>query len=163
MGLGKTVQVIALLLHLRSSLPPPPAPPHPPFLVIVPASVLPSWQRELARFAPSLGVATYAGGRAARDAVYSASIATRAAPVVLTTFEYAMQPADRARLARVRWSMLVVVRARGGGCGRRERRPRGVKEDDARVWVPLPDAAPLLAPVHSSRTRRTASRTGRAS
>jgi len=52
MGLGKTVQLIALLLHrVRSG----------PALVVAPTSVCENWQRELARFAPSLSVGNYAG------------------------------------------------------------------------------------------------------
>ncbi len=56
MGLGKTVQVIALLLHLRVSHDP--ARPVPgdqrASLLVVPASLIPNWRAELARFAPSL-------------------------------------------------------------------------------------------------------------
>jgi non-specific serine/threonine protein kinase len=57
MGLGKTVQLLALLLHRRAG----------PALLICPLSVLGNWQREAARFAPSLrveilhGAASFAG------------------------------------------------------------------------------------------------------
>ncbi len=47
MGLGKTVQTIAFLLHKQSEG---------PSLVVAPASVVPNWKKELARFAPSLQV-----------------------------------------------------------------------------------------------------------
>lgn len=47
MGLGKTVQLIALLLHLA---------PKGPSLVVAPLSLQNNWERELARFAPSLRV-----------------------------------------------------------------------------------------------------------
>ena len=46
MGLGKTVQLLSLLLHARQG----------PTLLICPLSVLGNWQREAARFAPSLRV-----------------------------------------------------------------------------------------------------------
>jgi non-specific serine/threonine protein kinase len=46
MGLGKTVQLIALLTLLDRG----------PHLLVVPASLVGNWQRELARFAPSLRV-----------------------------------------------------------------------------------------------------------
>ena len=47
MGLGKTVQTIAFLLHTAQDG---------PSMVAAPASVVLNWQRELARFAPSLHV-----------------------------------------------------------------------------------------------------------
>lgn len=70
MGLGKTIQVIALLLHIRNSrLPqgpanrdkgaPPPAPDSPPSLpslLVVPASLIGNWRKEIERFAPDLRV-----------------------------------------------------------------------------------------------------------
>jgi hypothetical protein len=46
MGLGKTVQLLALLLHRRPG----------PALLICPLSVLGNWQREAARFAPDMEV-----------------------------------------------------------------------------------------------------------
>jgi hypothetical protein len=47
MGLGKTVQTIAYLLYIAKEG---------ASLVVAPASVVPNWKRELARFAPSLQV-----------------------------------------------------------------------------------------------------------
>jgi SNF2 family DNA or RNA helicase len=52
MGLGKTVQLIALLLHRARTG---------PALVVAPTSVAENWMRELARFAPSLDACVYAG------------------------------------------------------------------------------------------------------
>lgn len=49
MGLGKTLQSIAYLLLMASKG---------PSLVVAPASVVPNWRKELARFAPSLQVFT---------------------------------------------------------------------------------------------------------
>jgi len=51
MGLGKTVQTIALLLARADQG---------PALVVAPTSVIGNWARELARFAPSLRVVSYA-------------------------------------------------------------------------------------------------------
>jgi superfamily II DNA or RNA helicase len=45
MGLGKTVQTIAYLIYMQKEG---------PSLVVAPTSVVPNWQKELARFAPSL-------------------------------------------------------------------------------------------------------------
>ncbi|MBI3462669.1 MAG: DEAD/DEAH box helicase [Planctomycetes bacterium] len=53
MGLGKAIQVIDLLLHLKRSRP---AQGGPPSLLIVPASLIGNWRQELARFGPSLRV-----------------------------------------------------------------------------------------------------------
>ena len=51
MGLGKTVQVIALLLDLKRDEP------REPSLLVVPASLIANWKSELARFAQSLDFA----------------------------------------------------------------------------------------------------------
>lgn len=51
MGLGKTVQVIAMMCHLIAT-----QGAGPPFLIAAPASVLPNWAAELARWAPKLRV-----------------------------------------------------------------------------------------------------------
>lgn len=48
MGLGKTVQVLAMLHILKRNKV------RGPHLLVVPASVLPNWQREIERFCPSL-------------------------------------------------------------------------------------------------------------
>ena len=65
------MQVIALLCHLAE---------HEqlargPFMIVVPASVLPNWAAELARWAPQLDVAAYTGPEAARAAVYAQKLA----------------------------------------------------------------------------------------
>ena len=50
MGLGKTIQVLALMLHRQEQSP------HfgPPTLLICPTSLLGNWEREIAKFAPSV-------------------------------------------------------------------------------------------------------------
>jgi len=70
MGLGKTVQAIALLLHVKAKQK------RAPNLVVAPTSVVPNWEREIARFAPSLQTLIWQGpGRHGRqDEVASADV-----------------------------------------------------------------------------------------
>lgn len=64
MGLGKTVQTITTLnvLHHDYEL-------HGPFLVVVPLSVIHSWQNEFAKWAPSLNAIVYIGNRESREII----------------------------------------------------------------------------------------------
>jgi hypothetical protein len=64
MGLGKTVQALAWLLHLATGPQAAPAERTPPAaefraLVVCPKSVMHGWLAEVARFAPSLGIAAF--------------------------------------------------------------------------------------------------------
>ncbi|MFA6505820.1 MAG: SNF2-related protein, partial [Treponemataceae bacterium] len=58
MGLGKTVQAIALILKLKEENRLIDG-----TLIVVPASLMTNWRRELERFAPSLGIHEYYGPR----------------------------------------------------------------------------------------------------
>jgi SNF2 family DNA or RNA helicase len=79
MGLGKTIQAIALMLRLRED-----GLAGEGILVVAPAALLENWERELARFAPSLRVVRYHGpGRA---------LPTEGA-VVITSYETATRDA----------------------------------------------------------------------
>jgi superfamily II DNA or RNA helicase len=75
MGLGKTVQTIALLLAVKQEEKPLSA------LIVAPTSVVTNWERELARFAPSLSVALWHGA----DRHENAS-AVEKAEVVITSY-----------------------------------------------------------------------------
>lgn len=68
-GLGKTVQVIALMTHLVFARKEPG-----PYLIVVPASVLSHWQDEVARFSPQLSVAAYRGNPDTRAAVWDKQV-----------------------------------------------------------------------------------------
>ena len=56
MGLGKTIQTIAHLLRLKEK-----GELNKPALIIVPTSLIANWEREISRFAPSLGFETIYG------------------------------------------------------------------------------------------------------
>ncbi len=54
MGLGKTIQALALLLHEKRLKPP-------PSLIVAPTSVVFNWEKEAAKFAPSLKILRHTG------------------------------------------------------------------------------------------------------
>jgi superfamily II DNA or RNA helicase len=93
MGLGKTIQLLALLLHRRDG----------PALLICPLSVLGNWQREAARFAPSLRLSVLHGSERPDPATLAD------ADVVLTTYATATRDADA--LAAISWDRVVLDEA----------------------------------------------------
>jgi ATP-dependent DNA helicase len=60
MGLGKTVQTVAFLSHLRDNSI------IGPFLIVVPLSTLMNWQKEVKRWCPSMDALIFHGTRAER-------------------------------------------------------------------------------------------------
>ena len=95
MGLGKTIQVIALHLHRRDSK-------AGPTLVVCPASLLGTWEREVRRFAPDIPVRRYhGGGRHLQDLGVD--------EVVLATYGVVLR--DSARLAQIGWGLVVADEA----------------------------------------------------
>ena len=98
MGLGKTVQVLALLQARREAGAPGPA------LLVVPTSLLHSWQTQAAQFTPDLRLLTLHGtGRAARRE------AALQADLVLTT--YPLLARDRDWLAGQDWPLVILDEA----------------------------------------------------
>jgi len=87
MGLGKTIQVIALLLELKDSL-------RGPALLICPTSVLGNWERELARFGPSLSWYRHHGPDRERSAERLKRKAGAGGTVLLTTYPLLRQDAE---------------------------------------------------------------------
>ncbi len=103
MGLGKTVQVLAFLLARHAA-----APPEGPHLLVCPTSVLGIWEREAARFAPSLAVHLhYGAGRAATGK----ALAAATPPGSLCVTSYALLRRDRKLLAARRWATVVLDEA----------------------------------------------------
>ena len=97
MGLGKTMQVIAELLHLKAegSL---------PALVVAPISLLTNWERECAKFAPSLNTFIHHGNNRTgnfRDLLYY--------DVVITS--YTTVVSDQHMLNMITWQLVVLDEA----------------------------------------------------
>ena len=102
MGLGKTIQLIALLLHERESGKSPG-----PTLLVVPMSLVGNWQREIARFAPSLNVLVHHGLDRLTGQEFVAEVA--AYHVVIAT--YGLTYRDREHLAKVDWHRVALDEA----------------------------------------------------
>ncbi len=95
MGLGKTIQVIALHLRRRDTK-------AGPTLVVCPASLLGTWEREVRRFAPDVPVRRYhGGGRHLQDLAVD--------EIVLVTYGVVLR--DSARIAEVGWGLVVADEA----------------------------------------------------
>ena len=102
MGLGKTIQMIALWLHEREEGDPPG-----PTLLVVPMSLVGNWQREIARFAPSLKVMVHHGLERLTGDDFAAE--ARRHDVVIST--YGLAHRDLQHLARVDWHRLALDEA----------------------------------------------------
>jgi superfamily II DNA or RNA helicase len=86
MGLGKTLQTLCALEG--------------PSLVVAPTSVLPNWQKEIARFRPALNVSVYHGTDRELD---------QRADITLTS--YALLRRDVALLEKLQWNTVVLDEA----------------------------------------------------
>jgi superfamily II DNA or RNA helicase len=95
MGLGKTVQAIAALLRLREE-----GVLAGPSLIVAPAALLDNWERELARFAPTLKTGRYHGARRTLKT---------GVDVFLTTYQTAVR--DEVKLKDAPFSLLIVDEA----------------------------------------------------
>jgi hypothetical protein len=103
MGLGKTVQTIAFLLARRHATPRDGR----PSLIVCPMSVVGNWERELARFAPTLPVRRHHGADRARTLEALAAAPSHA--VVITTYGTLRQ--DRGVLGEMDWAVAVLDEA----------------------------------------------------
>jgi superfamily II DNA or RNA helicase len=103
MGLGKTVQTIAFLLSRRAASPAD----RRPTLIVCPTSVLGNWERELARFAPTLPVLRHHGWGRAREARALAEAEPHA--VVITTYGLLRRDVDV--LGAIEWGVVVLDEA----------------------------------------------------
>jgi SNF2 family DNA or RNA helicase len=97
MGLGKTAQTLSLLLAERADGPVAPT------LLICPMSLVSNWQKEAARFAPSLRTYVHHGMMRKREDELGAAVA--AADLVITTYGTALR--DCALLRDLNWERVV--------------------------------------------------------
>ncbi len=93
MGLGKTLQVLAHVLAEKDRA-------GAPTLVIMPTSLIPNWQAETARFAPSLRALTLHGGERRNEFERIAQ-----ADIVFTT--YALLQRDEEELSKTEFALVV--------------------------------------------------------
>jgi superfamily II DNA or RNA helicase len=98
MGLGKTVQTIAVLLAVKQEEK------YVRALIVAPTSVVINWERELARFAPSLSVALWHGSDR-KDQIES----VKEAEVVITS--YALLRRDEEFLAKLDFTYAILDEA----------------------------------------------------
>ncbi len=104
MGLGKSVQTLALLDHERVAQGVPGAPPRTgPTLLVCPMSLVGNWQREAERFTPDLAVHVHHGSDRLSGEDLRAALA--GADLVITT--YALAARDREALAALPWHRVV--------------------------------------------------------
>ena len=101
MGLGKTVQTLALIARDWED------DPHAPVLLVCPTSVIGNWQREAARFTPSLPVHVHHGSDRRRGAAF----ATFAEAQAIVVTGYALLHRDRELFEQVAWRGVVLDEA----------------------------------------------------
>ncbi len=102
MGLGKTIQLIALWLNERESGPAPG-----PTLLVVPMSLVGNWQREIAKFGPSLQVMVHHGLQRLTGEAFVAEVAKY--DVVIST--YGLTHRDYEHLSEVCWYRIALDEA----------------------------------------------------
>ncbi|XP_042520946.1 ATP-dependent DNA helicase DDM1-like isoform X2 [Macadamia integrifolia] len=104
MGLGKTIQTIAFLAHLKwKGL-------DGPYIIIAPLSTLSNWVNEIARFAPSMSSIIYHGDKKERQEIrrkYMTKTVGPKFPIIVTSYEVALNDAQKV-FRHYNWKYLVV-------------------------------------------------------
>src|SRR5690349_21743688 len=102
MGLGKTVQMITHFLREKN-----PAAGRRTVLIVCPMSIVRNWEKEIARFAPALGVAVHHGA----DRLTGAEFGKRASAsdIVITTYGLVLR--DQDLFSRLEWDLVVLDEA----------------------------------------------------
>ena len=104
MGLGKTVQLISYVLYTVETLKV-----EEPTIIICPTSVLGNWQKELARFAPTLRVHTHYSASRLKDEQFEQFIKHERPHIILSTYGTVSQ--DTEFLQQISWSAVVLDEA----------------------------------------------------
>ncbi|KAI0516660.1 hypothetical protein KFK09_009337 [Dendrobium nobile] len=103
MGLGKTIQTIGFLAHLKGNGL------DGPYMVIAPLSTLSNWVNEVSRFVPSMKAIIYHGSKADRAELrrkYMPREIGPKFPIVITSYEVVMN--DAKFLSHYTWKYVVV-------------------------------------------------------
>ncbi|KAM0937902.1 putative DNA helicase chromatin remodeling SNF2 family [Dioscorea sansibarensis] len=103
MGLGKTIQTIGFLAHLKGKGL------DGPYMIIAPLSTLSNWMNEISRFVPSMGSILYHGSKKERKEIRRKFMPKQAGPkfpVVVTSYEVVLN--DASVLAQYKWKYVVV-------------------------------------------------------
>ncbi|KAF7828842.1 ATP-dependent DNA helicase DDM1 [Senna tora] len=104
MGLGKTIQTIGFLAHLKGKGL------DGPYLIIAPLSTLSNWVNEFSRFTPSLTTIIYHGNKTERDDIRRKYMPRKIGPkfpIVITSYEVALNDAKK-YLRFYQWKYLVI-------------------------------------------------------
>ena len=104
MGLGKTVQLISYVLYTVETLSV-----EEPAIIVCPTSVLGNWQKELARFAPTLRVHTHYSANRLKDEQFEQFIQKERPHIILSTYGTISQDAEF--LQHLSWSTVVLDEA----------------------------------------------------
>ena len=102
MGLGKSIELIAFLLHLqeKDAL-------EAPTLLVCPTSVLGNWEREVRKFGPTLKVLVHHGDKRAKGKTFATAI--KGKDLIITS--YALVFRDAKEIQGVKWQGLVLDEA----------------------------------------------------
>ena len=102
MGLGKSIELIAFLLHLqeKDAL-------ESPTLLVCPTSVLGNWEREVRKFGPTLKVLVHHGDKRAKGKVFATAI--KGKDLIITS--YALVFRDAKEIQSTKWQGLVLDEA----------------------------------------------------
>ena len=103
MGLGKTIQALSLLLHEKETLGSLPG----PTLLVCPTSVVINWNREAARFAPSLKTYIHQGPNRLKNSEFFETV--QSSDLVLTS--YALLRNDQELLQAQPWYGIILDEA----------------------------------------------------